>query len=1139
MGCTPERERDATAGVGKTRQAIGNGNFDSKGAYNAVVRVNVDGRGNCSGTLVTPLHVVTANHCVTGTRRDGFDCIWAEGAKLGDLTVGATITFQICHEGGGGSDFCLEEPPIQSFHTFGVSGQLVVRQEENVDLCYQENAAKDVAIIRLDERVPLSLVQPRPPGIVGNPTFTLSPSCLAGHDPDDFVATAVGFGKTWSMAGAFPSGNAARERHYQESEGWFRESGVLRNEWLATSTYEGSLPGDSGGALFTSRLCGVLSRHVATTTPPGVASEAANLESSGNQALLQAHILDASETHFAGLCNADDPNPWSDATLADTDTGEVLFGGAERGDGMPDSCDPCPFESEPDLRGNFDRGDDLDQDGVPDRCDNCPPQICENRGLAASFCANPYPAQFGPQPDSDGDGVGDICDSCPTVPNWGANHQSSPYGKTDPNADDPDADYVGLACDTCASQPNSWRACHADGDCTLTRTDGTVIAGECLEEGVFGRCDDDEGRVCRPELGDKDCSDGVECVFSSAFPTMQWGRCNQVLDDVNGNGVGGPCDTCDAAPGATVQANSNQYAEKRVFAPALGDACDPVPVYSARATPELFETVTRFVAAAGVGLDPDASYTSPGPFDVDVGHRWTNCRIQGNDVPPEQCYFGHATLDPEVGFNPSGTEFSTWKHVLTSFAPIEAYGGALFQQPPADQIVTRTFDSVVRSDFLVHPFGENEVQRVGRLENLIWYHQMDIDAGRVMAFPDPNTGKPRTTGLLWSHGIQNATDFASGRDQHYFNDGKGIRDHFAYIETPLQQEPFSKVLVPAAVCDFGPCNLKWRGDHLAKINPVGIVSLTEKVPGAGPILPIAGGGLVGWFGPADVGDAIGSSLAALIGTPGAVFVTAVESGQRAAPGAASVQGMVAPLDWTAASELGQLVFSGGELRLGTRVRASTLAAAASTAAPQAPGDRTRPAWVFSARQTALYMVGGQTGQQPSGEIWRFDTVNERWRRLVRSGTPLSPRRVLAAGYDEQRSLLLFVDVGAKKPGKPSLARVVAFDTARRTGAVLLQVPRLGVHQHVDVTARGDGTWVLTAQLGKSKAWVAYRFRPRPADAKIDWLGLRVGGGTLFDQPVNESAGIVVPVLALKQQTPQVVVLTPESFKPNKAGCGAL
>jgi hypothetical protein len=86
-----------------------------------------------------------------------------------------------------------------------------------------------------------------------------------------------------------------------------------------------------------------------------------------------------------------------DVTMPDTD-----------GDTIPDACDNCPNDQNPDQ-------EDGDLDGVGDVCDNC---------------LNDYNPT---QEDADDDDVGDVCDNCPDDQN--------------PNQEDGDEDEMGDACD--------------------------------------------------------------------------------------------------------------------------------------------------------------------------------------------------------------------------------------------------------------------------------------------------------------------------------------------------------------------------------------------------------------------------------------------------------------------------------------------------------------------------------------------------------------------------------------------------------------------------------------------------------------------------------------------------------------------
>ena len=91
--------------------------------------------------------------------------------------------------------------------------------------------------------------------------------------------------------------------------------------------------------------------------------------------LVACRALSVDEADADSVCDADDICPgFNDGEDADCD-------------GIPDGCDPCPFDAD----------NDVDADGLCGDIDNCP--LVFNTG----------------QEDADADGVGDVCDPCNNV----------------------------------------------------------------------------------------------------------------------------------------------------------------------------------------------------------------------------------------------------------------------------------------------------------------------------------------------------------------------------------------------------------------------------------------------------------------------------------------------------------------------------------------------------------------------------------------------------------------------------------------------------------------------------------------------------------------------------------------------------
>jgi thrombospondin type 3 repeat protein len=153
-----------------------------------------------------------------------------------------------------------------------------------------------------------------------------------------------------------------------------------------------------------------------------------------------------------------------DASTVFCDTPGCVAPNDQDRDGYPDSCDNCPYLSNPDQGdrdrdgvgdacdpdcggSDFSRGPDLDHDGIVDCADNClyvpnPQQYDGTKYQSANGIGDMCDPQCGGSanlaaPDLDGDGRPDSCDNCPTVSNPG-NPQP-----------DTDSDGFGDACDNC------------------------------------------------------------------------------------------------------------------------------------------------------------------------------------------------------------------------------------------------------------------------------------------------------------------------------------------------------------------------------------------------------------------------------------------------------------------------------------------------------------------------------------------------------------------------------------------------------------------------------------------------------------------------------------------------------------------
>lgn len=250
-------EREALA---QTQQAVAGGSFDSTNKYSFVGAYRTPGGGSCSGVLISPLWMATANHCITGNKSGA-----AGDAAL--LTYSDIIvSFQPNQRSGPG--------PVTFKHSAAKTGRIHVRTTDPIESVSLTSSAHDLALFKLDKPVPSTVAKPIHPAGVNSVPFCPS---------DDMVGKVIGYGRSKDLD--FPADPGTLTRNFRESGGWTLDlvgdgEGLYRNRWLSSS-YAGGLSGDSGGALIIgdeSRLCGIHSRHYFYFD--GTRSEAAATQSS-------------------------------------------------------------------------------------------------------------------------------------------------------------------------------------------------------------------------------------------------------------------------------------------------------------------------------------------------------------------------------------------------------------------------------------------------------------------------------------------------------------------------------------------------------------------------------------------------------------------------------------------------------------------------------------------------------------------------------------------------------------------------------------------------------------------------------------------------------------------------------------------